>query len=134
LKKWLKEINDAVRNRNASLALHIKHKDRAGASYTDRITRVHPKYLHKMYRQATSFRWFKKNKGIERRTIDQPLLSEDDKQARLQHAAFIQDLHRQGKVICYLNEKWFYIYSTRKKSKHLPCAPFEEAGANRVRI
>ncbi len=66
------------------------------------------------------YQWFKKNKGIERRTIDQPLLSEDDKQARLQHAAFIQDLHQQGKVICYLNVKWFYIYSRRKISKHLP--------------
>jgi len=54
LEKWLKEIDDAVRNRNARLALHIKHKGRAGTSYTDRITRAHPTYLHEMYRQATS--------------------------------------------------------------------------------
>jgi hypothetical protein len=49
----IKEIDDAVRNRNATVALHIKHKGRAGTSYTDRITRAHPVYLHEMYRQAT---------------------------------------------------------------------------------
>jgi hypothetical protein len=30
MEKWLKEIDDAVRNRNARLAIHIKHKGRAG--------------------------------------------------------------------------------------------------------
>jgi hypothetical protein len=32
----------------------VKHKGRAGTSYTDRITRAHPMYLHELYRQATS--------------------------------------------------------------------------------
>jgi hypothetical protein len=30
--------------------------------------------------------------------------------------------------MCYLNEKWFYLFSRSKKSKNLPQAPFEEVG------
>ncbi len=49
LERWLKEIEDVVRNRNAKLALNIKHKGRAGTSYTDQTTRAHPMYLHEMF-------------------------------------------------------------------------------------
>jgi hypothetical protein len=54
LERWLKKIDNVVRNRNARLALNINHKCRPGTSYTDWIARAHPIYLHEMYRQATS--------------------------------------------------------------------------------
>ncbi len=79
-------------------------------------------------------RWFKKNKGIEKRTVHRPILTNEHKIARLQHAELIQNLHRQGKTICYLDEKWFYCFSRRKKQKYLPRAAFEEEGADRMRI
>ena len=62
-------------------------------------------------------RWFKKNKGIEKRTVQRPILTNEQKIARLQHAELIQNLHHQGKTICYLDEKWLYCFSRRKKQK-----------------
>jgi hypothetical protein len=62
-------------------------------------------------------RWFKKNKGIEKRTVQRPILTNEQKIARLQHAELIQNLDQQGKTICYLDEKWFYCFSRRKKQK-----------------
>ncbi len=59
-------------------------------------------------------RWFKKNKGIEKRMVQRPILMNEHKIARLQHAELIQNLHHQGKTICYLDEKWFYCFSRRK--------------------
>jgi hypothetical protein len=61
-------------------------------------------------------------------------LINEHKIARLCHAELIQNLLCQGKTICYLNEKWFYCFSRRKKQKYLPKAPFEEEGLERVRV
>jgi hypothetical protein len=41
-------------------------------------------------------RWFKKNKGVERKTVQRLLLTPEHKQARLEHTRQIQDLHREG--------------------------------------
>ncbi len=57
-----------------------------------------------------------------------------DEIARLHHADLIQNLHRQGKTICYLDEKWFYCFSRRKTQKYLPRAAFEEEGVDRMRV
>jgi hypothetical protein len=80
------------------------------------------------------YRWFRKNKGKERKTVERPLLMEEQRQARLQHAQLIQTLTQQGRIIIYLDEKWFYCFLRRKKQKHLPRAPFEPEGADRMRI
>ena len=65
---------------------------------------------------------------------EKPLLTEEHKASRLEHANIIRTLHEQGAIICYLDEKWFYLFSHRKKSKHLPRAEFEEEGADRMRV
>jgi hypothetical protein len=80
------------------------------------------------------YRWFKKNKGKEKRVKEKPLLTEEHKIQRLQHCERILTLREQGAIVCYLDEKWFYIFSRRKKSKHLPRADFEEEGADRLRV
>ncbi len=80
------------------------------------------------------YRWFHKNKGKERKTVERPLLMEEHKQARLHHVQLIQTLTQQGRTIIYLDEKWFYCFLRRKKQKHLPRAPFDPEGADRMRI
>ncbi len=80
------------------------------------------------------YRWFKKNKGKEKRVKEKPLLTEEHKIRRLQHSERMLILRDQGAIVCYLDEKWFYIFSCRKKSKHLPRADFEGEGADRLRI
>jgi hypothetical protein len=40
----------------------------------------------------------------------------------------------QGAVLVYLDEKWFYLFSQCKKSKHLPRAEFEPEGADRIGV
>ncbi len=81
----------------------------------------------------TLLRWFKKNKEVERRTVQRPLLTQERKQARLEHVRQMQDLHCERRHIFYLDEKWFYLFSKRKKSKYLPRAVFEAEGVGRVR-
>jgi hypothetical protein len=66
--------------------------------------------------------------------VFRPILTEAHKVSRLQHAEQIHTLMGQGAAICYLDEKWFYLFSRRKKSKHLPRAEFEAEGADRIRV
>jgi hypothetical protein len=56
-------------------------------------------------------RWFKKNKGKEKRAVFRPLLTEEHKASQIQHAQWILTLIAQGAAICYLDEKWFYLFS-----------------------
>ena len=77
-------------------------------------------------------RWFLKCKGTFRRTVVRPLLTEEHLQARVEYCDRVLGLIEQNKVIVYLDEKWFYITSRRKKSKHLPLGPFEPAGSDRI--
>jgi len=75
-------------------------------------------------------KWFKKSKGILRRTVVRPLLTEEHLQARVEYCHRVLGLIEQDKVIIYLDEKWFYIMSRRKKSKYLPLGPLEPAGSD----
>jgi hypothetical protein len=43
-------------------------------------------------------------------------------------------LRVEGAIICYLDEKWFYLFSRRRHAKHLPRAEFEEEGVDRIRV
>jgi hypothetical protein len=62
--------------------------------------------------------WFKKFKGKEKWTRE--ILTEAHKAARLQHSEHMLALLPQDAVICYLDEKSFYLNSRRKWAKHLP--------------
>ncbi len=75
-------------------------------------------------------RWFKKNKGKERRAVFRPLLTDEHKRARLQYINEIRTLTDQGATIGFEDEAWKYLWSRREKMKHLPRAPFEEQGAD----
>jgi hypothetical protein len=44
----------------------------------------------------SSLRWFKKNKGKERRAVFRPLLTDEHKRARLQYINEIRTLKNQG--------------------------------------
>jgi hypothetical protein len=37
-------------------------------------------------------------------------------------------------VLVYIDEKWFYLSSRHKKSKHLPRAEFEPEEADKIRV
>ncbi len=63
-----------------------------------------------------------------------PLLTEEHKQARIQYINEIRTLTDQGATIGFEDEAWKYLWSRRKKMKHLPRAPFEEQGADRVQV
>jgi hypothetical protein len=49
-------------------------------------------------------RWFKKNKGKEKRAVFRPLLTEDHKQIRLQYVHEIRTLNEQGATYGFEDE------------------------------
>jgi hypothetical protein len=77
-------------------------------------------------------RWFKKNKGKEKRAVFRPLLTEDHKQTRLHFVREIHSLNEQGAIYSFEDKAWNYLWSKRKKMKHLPRAEFEEERADQV--
>jgi hypothetical protein len=56
-------------------------------------------------------RWFKKNKGKEKKAVFRPLLTEEHKARQIQLEQWILTLIAQGAAICYLDEKWFNLFS-----------------------
>jgi hypothetical protein len=66
------------------------------------------------------YRRFKKNKGKEKRIKERPLITEEHKRARVEFAEQILMLRAAGAIICYLDEKWFYIFTQWHHAKHLP--------------
>ncbi|MGH3054917.1 MAG: hypothetical protein ACRDL7_08070, partial [Gaiellaceae bacterium] len=78
-------------------------------------------------------RWFKRHRGKEKRLAPKPLLTEELKGKRLFWAQeILQMLERRDFYYAFLDEKWFYTTSRRKKMKSLPQGPFEATGAERV--
>jgi hypothetical protein len=77
-------------------------------------------------------RWFKKMKGKELKISSKPYLTEEHKASRLRYCERIQQLIQESKIITYLDEKWFYTDSRRKKMKYLPRQPFEAEGSDRL--
>jgi len=66
------------------------------------------------------WRWFKKNGGNLRSPKPKPQLTDDLKKRRLEWAKEMLQMIREGKWIVYLDEKWFYTTSLRRKIKQLP--------------
>jgi hypothetical protein len=66
--------------------------------------------------------WFERNNGRVRKQRERPLLTEDKKAQRVQWCLERQAEMSSGRPVYYafLDEKWFYIRSRRKKVKILP--------------
>ena len=80
------------------------------------------------------YRWFKKNKGKDKRPCQKPLLTEAHKNAWVAHAVPVQTLIAEGKTIWYLDERWLYYDSERCSVKYLPRADSEVEGADRIKV
>jgi hypothetical protein len=79
----------------------------------------------------TFTRFFNENKGKVREAKTKPRLSEQNKAKRVVFCKKNKKrLNRKKKKntkfhYCFIDEKWFYVYTNRKKNKYLPAAPFE---------
>ena len=76
--------------------------------------------------------WFKKHKGKVRKSIDRPIITPERKIERVKwctdrKAQIASDLPFYA---VFLDEKWFYTRSRRKKSKWLPLGSLENPGAD----
>ena len=85
--------------------------------------------------QFTFDAFFKDNKGVVKENGTKPRLSEEqkgkrvtfaeenDKETRLKKS---RKKNEEGKFYyCFIDEKWFYIFTKQKKRKYLPPAPFK---------
>ncbi len=85
--------------------------------------------------QFKMWKGFKKNKGEKCRKVSRPLLTEQHKETWLTYSrVMLERLEEEEEVNFYEDEKWAYEESRRKSSKYLPCANFEEAGADRLQV
>ena len=84
--------------------------------------------------ESTLRRWFKKHGGKEKSSIEKPYLSNEQKEKRLVWATQMRDMMLTEAIVVYLDEKWFYTTSRRRKLKYLPRAEFEEEGADILRV
>lgn len=75
------------------------------------------------------YRWFKTQGGKERSPKEKPYLTEDQKSERKKWCQEQKKLMQEkGKrfYACFLDEKWFYITSRRRRIKVLPPGPGED--------
>lgn len=159
LGKWYDKAQKGIATGNArAMSRSFTHTP----SYTDRIEKEHPGYLHELYRyairtrgilstfseiaetmnskSATSeetrpvlklhrlqvYRWFKKNKGKELSAKEKPILTDELKRQRVEWVRKWGELFKNKDTpVCYLDEKWFYTSSRRRKIKYLPPGPGE---------
>jgi hypothetical protein len=78
-------------------------------------------------------RWFRSIKGKQLSPNEKPYLTPEHLEMRIVYAIQMLQMQREGRYICYLDEKWFYITTRRKKLKYVPQQPFEVIGADRLR-
>ena len=76
------------------------------------------------------FRWFHQQGGKKKSPMEKPYLSEDQKKERKKWCE--REKSRIAKwggrfYACFLDEKWFYMTSRRRKVKCLPPGPGESA-------
>jgi hypothetical protein len=77
--------------------------------------------------------WFSDMKGKQLSPNKKPYLTPEHLAVRVAYANRMLQIQREGRHICYLDEKWFYMTSQRKKLKYLPWQPYEVVGADYVR-
>jgi hypothetical protein len=76
--------------------------------------------------------FFSDNGGKIKETVIRPRLTDNHKSERLEFCVMCKDKvkcskDKEGKEFyyCFMDEKWFYIFTSRKKTKNLPPAPGE---------
>jgi hypothetical protein len=78
-------------------------------------------------------RWFKAMGGEEKAPTAKPIVTDELKTTRLawsnEHWDVLTD---PTKPVAFLDEKWFYTTNRRRKIKHLPRAPWEEEGIDKI--
>jgi len=93
--------------------------------------------------RATLKSWFHCSGGKVRKGWERPILTPDRMKARVEWckarkaemaAAEEAPASYHQKYYCFLDEKWFYIRSRRKKMKILPLGPHEAEGAADIPI
>ena len=81
------------------------------------------------------YRWWKKEGGTEKSSIEKPRLTAEHRQQRLEWidkwATIMTD---ESKPVVYLDEKWFYTTSRRRKLKLLPLSEEEDKDPNLAMI
>ena len=78
------------------------------------------------------YRWFHQHGGKEKSPLEKPYLTKDQMKARKKWCKFEKNrMAEWGKnfYCCFLDEKWFYTTSRRRKVKVLPPGPGEDADA-----
>ena len=76
------------------------------------------------------YRWFKQLDGKEKSPKEKPALTPDMKRERIKWCNDMKDLIEElgdKFYACFLDEKWFYITSRRRKIKILSAQPGENA-------
>ena len=78
--------------------------------------------------------FFQENKGVIREPKVKPRLTDDHKSKRVVFVVEVKLLLKGNKeatkvrfYFCFIDEKWFYIFTNRKKNKYLPPGPGEKA-------
>ena len=75
------------------------------------------------------YRWFKQLGGKEKSPVEKPNLTKTMKDERVKWCKTIKELiakHGENFYACYLDEKWFYTTSRRRKLKVLKAQPGED--------
>ncbi len=72
------------------------------------------------------WRWFRRSGGKEKRPAEKPRLTDDHKNQRIIWARKWKKVLRDRKPYAFLDEKWFYTTSRRRKIKFLPPTKEEE--------
>ena len=75
------------------------------------------------------WRWFKAQGGQEKSPKEKPYLTEDQKKERVVWCEDMKEklaTHGRQFYACFLDEKWFYTTSRRRKIKILPAGPDED--------
>ena len=75
------------------------------------------------------WRWFRQNGGKEKSPLEKPYLTDDQKKERKKWC--IEEKQRMEEYgdefyACFLDEKWFYTVSRRRRVKVLPPGPDED--------
>ena len=78
------------------------------------------------------YRWFRKHGGKEKSPLEKPYLTNKQKKERKKWCEFEKKrMEERGKEFYayFLDEKWFYTTSRRRKIKILPPGPGEDPAA-----
>ena len=90
---------------------------------------VTPNKPNVKFSKITLSRWFKKQGGNQKSPLEKPYLTADQKKNRVKWATEQRKLmeDKGDDFYCaFLDEKWFYTTSRRRKIKVLPACPHED--------